>query len=187
MDAFEYVGLEYLDKTWVGDMLYHQASAAIAGNGLGLCKDFKDKELCRDEEDHMASEVVLSVMFTTDCLCVELANIQSATYLHAYRVSPSTMDFTLGTRYLHDNPSEIYYWEAVKDTILRGMVVGLDNHEPEAVFVMGDESRNPRFRKILEETLLQYMGKLPKIFDEDPVFRAAQGAAEMARRRSFVL
>lgn len=187
VDAFEHSALQSLDATWDRNNVYHETSAAVAGNGLGLCHDFKDIKSCRDEEWKMPDEIVLSVMYTADCLCVELAHISSASYSLGYGVSPPTMDFTLGISALHDNPSEKYYWEAVRDTIMRGMLVHLHDPPPQKVFVLGDQSHNERFRVVLEDALLRYVGKLPEIFDEDPVFRAAQGAAEMARRRRFVL
>ena len=185
-DAFEYSALQSLDSPWDRDHVYHETGAAVAGNGFGLCHDFKDIKSCRDEEGKMPFEIVLSVIYTADCLCVELAYVSSASYVRGYRVSPPTMDFTLGIGALHDNPSETYYWEAVRDTILRGMVINLHDRQPEKVFLLGDQSHNDKFRAVLEEALLRYNGKSPEIFDDDPVFRAAQGAAEMARRRRFV-
>jgi hypothetical protein len=67
------------------------------------------------------------------------------------------------------------------------MVINLQDHQPEKVFMLGDQSNNDDFRAVLDEALLRYNGKVPKMFDEDPVFWAAQGAAEMACRRRFVL
>jgi hypothetical protein len=186
IDAFEYSQLQVLDKLWDLDNVYHETGAAVAANDFGLCQNFTDIKSCMDEEWEMPREIVLSVLYTEDCLCVELASVSSASYVSGYRMSPPTMDFTLGLKALHDNPSETYYWEAVRDTILRGMVVELYDHQPGKVFVMGDQSHNEKFRTVLNEALIQYDGKLPQIFDEDPVFRAAQGAAEMARRRRFV-
>lgn len=185
-DAFEYSAIELLDYWWDFEHTYHETGAAVAGNGFGLCQDFKDQKLCHDEENNLPFETVLSVMYTADCLCVELASIKSASYMRGHPRSPPTMDFTLGLSALHDNPSEKYYWEAVRDTIMRGMVLGWRDTYPEKVFVLGDQSHNENFRALLNEALLKYNEKLPPIFDEDPVFRAAQGAAEMARRRRFV-
>lgn len=160
-----------------------QPSPIVVGSWSASITSYQD----RNEEGKMPFEIVLSVTYTADCLCVELAYVSSASYVRGYRVSPPTMDFTLGIGALHDNPSETYYWEAVRDTILRDMVINLHGHQPEKVLVLGDQSHNDKFRAVLEEAVLRYNGKLPNMFDEDPVFRVAKGAAEMARRRRFVL
>jgi hypothetical protein len=187
VDAFEHSGLQSLDYWWDRDHVYHETAAAVAGNGFGLCQNFKDIKSCRDEDHEMPLEVVFSVSYTAEYLCVELADMISASYVRGHRMSPPTMDFTLGLRALHDNPSEMWYWEAVRDTILRGLVIGWHNWQPKKVFVLGDQSHHNKFRAVLEEALLWYNnGVLPEIFDSDPVFRATQGAAEMARRRRFV-
>lgn len=129
-DAFKNSGLQSLDYAWEHNDVYHETAAAVAGKGFGLCEDFKHIKSCREQERKMPYEIALSVAYTADYLCVELAYVASASYVHGYKSSSPTMDFTLGLSALQNNLPEKSYWEAVKDTILRGMVIDLNEHQP---------------------------------------------------------
>jgi hypothetical protein len=42
------------------------------------------------------------------------------------------------------------------------------------------------FRNILEDALRNLLGDVPEILDEEPIFRTAQGAAELAKRGGYI-
>jgi hypothetical protein len=46
----------------------------------------------------------------------------------------------------------------------------------------GDHSTNEQFQKVLREVVERALENNPEIFELDPVFSAARGAAEMAKR-----
>ena len=58
-------------------------------------------------------------------------------------------------------------------------------HRPLVVFVFGESSGNPKLTSILEDALRRLLGEVPEILDEDPIFRTAQGAAELAKRDGY--
>jgi hypothetical protein len=53
------------------------------------------------------------------------------------------------------------------------------------VFVFGESSGNPKFRSIFQDALRRLLGEVPEILDEDPIFRTAEGAAELAKRDGY--
>jgi hypothetical protein len=84
--------------------------------------------------------------------------------------------FSLGSDKTHDNSNEEHYWEAMKDTIYRGVLAGLRLHyRPLVIFVFGESSRDPKFGSILEDALRRLLGEVPEILDEDPHFSNSTG------------
>jgi hypothetical protein len=57
---------------------------------------------------------------------------------------------------------------------------------PSVVFVFREGSEDPIFRRISEDALRTFLGEVPKVVDVDPIFRPAQGAAELAKRGGYV-
>jgi hypothetical protein len=53
------------------------------------------------------------------------------------------------------------------------------------VLVFGDATEKPRFREVLEGVVDAILGGEPDIFDQQPIFSAANGAAELAKRAIF--
>lgn len=51
-DAFDYVGLRYLFFPIRYDVLY-ETSAAYAGYGYGLCSDYIDRAVCKQQQHDM--------------------------------------------------------------------------------------------------------------------------------------
>ena len=186
-DAFEYIGLKSLDDPNPLFRMFHESAAAAASAGLGLCQDYTDPAACDEEELNMPMKTLLSVLYTKDSLCVELSVIKSVYWNYPYPSSPPAMDFTLGSNRIRDDPQEEYYWQAVKNTIYRGVLDGLRlEHRPSVVFVFGESSEDPVFRRILEDALRSLLGEVPEIVDVDPIFRPAQGAAELAKRGGYI-
>lgn len=166
--------------------MFHESAAAAASYGIGLCQDYTDPDNCDNETRNMPERTLLSVLYTKDSLCVELSIIKSVYANWPYRSSPPAMDFSLGSDKIHDNPNKEHYWEAMKDTIYRGVLAGLRlRRRPSVIFVFGESSKDPKFRSILEDALRRLLGKVPEILGEDPIFRTVQGVAELAKRGGY--
>lgn len=185
-DAFEYLGLESLDDPNPLFRMFHETAAAAASYGIGLCHDYTDRDACKEESIHMPDRILLSVLYTKDSLCVEMCVINSVYATWPYAASPPSMDFSLGSDRIRDNPNEEYYWEGVKDTIYRGVLAGLRlRRRPSVVFVFGESSMRTKFRSVLDDALRHLLGEVPEIMDKNPIFEPAQGAAELAKRGGY--
>lgn len=108
-DAFEYLGLKSLDDPNPLFRMFHETAAAAASYGIGLCHDYTDRDVCKEESIHMPDRVLLSVLYTKDSLCVEMSVINSIYANWPYTASPPSMDFSLGSDKIRDNPNEEYY------------------------------------------------------------------------------
>ena len=95
--------------------------------------------MIKEESIHLPDRVLLSVLYTKESLCVEMSVINSVYANWPYAASPPSMDFSLGSDRIRDNPNEEYYWKDVKDTIYRGVLAGLRvRRRPSVVFVFGE-------------------------------------------------
>lgn len=187
-DSFTYIGLRSLDNPNYLYRLFRETNAAAASYGIGMCHDYTDQASCREELHNMTSQSMLSVSYTRDALCVELVVISSAYWYLAYPSSPPSMDFSLGSNALHDNPDEAYYWASVRDTIYRGIMPGFKiGRRPRHAFVFGESSTDPKFRRVLKESLSGFLGTDLEILDDHQVFAPARGAADIALRGSYML
>jgi hypothetical protein len=173
-DAFEYLFLGSVDNTYNLYRLFREQAGAEASYGLGLCHDPSNVYRCDKEQHETPVTTVLTVPYVRNALCVEVSVMKSAYAYYPYSTSPPSMDFNLGAQALHDNPDEGYYWQAVRDRIVAGVIGGLPANRPTKVFLLGDKTRGNTFKVII-------LGYVPDVYDDDPVFSAARGAAEFAR------
>jgi hypothetical protein len=185
-DAFEYLSLRSLDNPNNLYRLFREPAGAEASYGLGLCHDPSNVDRCNKEQHEMPIATVLTVLYTRNALCAEVSVMKSAYAYYPYPTSPPSMDFNLGSQALHDNPDEEYYWQAVRDRIVAGVAGGLPANRPTKVFLLGESTHEDKFRAAMEDTLKTILGYVPEIYDKDPVFNAARGAAEFARRGGFL-
>jgi hypothetical protein len=186
-DSFEYVGLESLDNDNMLLRLFHETIAAAASNGIGLCRSEADAASCKAENKRWLKDTS-SPLCTPGMRCVERILMQSVYRDFPFAADPPSMDFTLGSDEVQSNPDEEYYWQAVKDTIWRGVLA--DNYAPywpSEIFLLGESARDPKFRAVLEEALIATMDDLPEIFDDHAVFQTVRVAAEIARRGGYFM
>jgi len=125
-DPFEYIGLKSLDDPNPIFRLLHESPAAAASYGMRLCRDYTDPNTGDEERRNMPPQALFTVLCTMNSPCIKLTVMNSAYSIWPYPSTPPSMDFTLGSDKIHDNPNDEYYWEAVRDTIMRGMLVGLE-------------------------------------------------------------
>lgn len=179
-DAFQYIGLRYLRLELFHQLMY-ETRTAYAGYGFGLCSNYTDPPACQHEHEEMEWEVVMSVLYTRSALTVTHSIVHSEAYLWEppYR---HIEDFTLGLDAREDNPSEQYYWEAVRDRLRQLLVELANGAQPTKILLMGESVHNAQFQRILREVLDSTIETKPTLFQDDPVGVAAIGAAEIARR-----
>jgi hypothetical protein len=180
-DAFEYLSIKSLDNPNYLYPLFREPAGAEANYGLGLCQKPFDADDCHDELIKLPFVSVLTVLYTHNALCVEVSDMKSSYAYYACSTIPSSMDFTLGSNALHDNPNEDYYWAAVRERIITALVGCMPGSKPTIVFLMGDCVQSWMFNLVLEDTLGNVLGYVPKAYQDDHVFAAARGAAEFAR------
>ena len=56
------------------------------------------------------------------------------------------------------------------------------HRKTDKILLHGDHSTDEQFQKVLREVVERALENNPEIFELDPVFSAARGAAEMAKR-----
>lgn len=176
-DAFEYVGLRYLNFPVRYDVSY-ETSTAYAGYGYGLCSNYTDRNACKHEQEEMPSEVVMAVLYTRTVLTVSLSITKSAYYLYE-PLNRHLLDFSLG----YDGPGlQKEYWDAVGSKLEQILVENPYYQRPAKVLLMGDSVRVETFQRILKKVLHNQTAEMPDILSEDPEGVAAKGAAELAKR-----
>lgn len=166
---------------------FRQPCAVEAGRGFGLCKNYHNVSACQEEEIAMPDVLVLSILYTSNAFGVEASSIHSVNGYYPYATVPTSMDFSLGYDVRDKNPSEKYYWEAVRDLVIAGTLGSFPTHSPERIQLFGDSDAvdDPRTRKAIDEAMLQLLGYTIPVYAEDPVFAVVKGAAEIARRGTW--
>ncbi|KAI2462863.1 hypothetical protein F4781DRAFT_163098 [Annulohypoxylon bovei var. microspora] len=178
-DAFEYLSLVYLEFFPFSNFRpIHASIAAYAGNGRGLCGDYRDAAACEEEELHIPSRFALAVSYTHTSLTTSQAHLSNAYYLEE---TPTLENLRLG----YDERHEEFYWEAVRDMLQSPVVDSPVQRNITMVLVFGDATEKPRFREVLGDVVDNVLGGKPEIIDRQPEFSAAKGAAELAKRAIF--
>lgn len=178
-DAFEYLSLVYLEFFPFSNFRpIHASIAAYAGNGLGLCGDYRDAAACEEEELHIPSQFTLAVSYTHISMTTSQAHVSNAYYLEE---TPTLENLLLGYDARHGGS----YWEEVRNMLQSPVVDSPVRRNISMVLLFGDATEKPRFREVLEEVVDDVVGGEPEIVDQQPEFSAAKGAAELAKRAIF--
>ncbi|MCJ1254121.1 hypothetical protein MMC24_001935 [Lignoscripta atroalba] len=186
-DALEYAGLKsgsvpYQRFTKVA--IPNELSTAFAGYGLGLCQSYTNSSKCSAEETDMPVENILAVLYTRSALATSLSTMKTPYGILDWP-QDYLQDFELGYDSLHSNPSEEYYWEGVRDRIRELTVIEYDHKRITKVLLLGDSALDATFLRVLEQSVGSLQDDIPEILMGDPVFAAAKGAAELARRSTY--
>lgn len=183
-DALEYAGLKSGDVPYKRGRPPHELSTGYAGYGLGLCQDYTDSAKCWAEETDMPVEIVLAILYTRSALTTSLSGMKTA-YGAMEWPQNYIQDFELGHDSLHNNPSEEYYWESLRDRIRELTIKEFDHRRITKVLLFGESALDATFLKVLEESIASLQDDIPEIVKDDPVFAAAKGAAEFAKRSPY--
>lgn len=188
-DAMEYVGLKrlHLKASGPDSQQPHEAFAADAGYGIGLCSHYKDYDKCDDEERQMPLREVLTILYTKSALIMYKAPRTKALGFYDPPSRGGTY-FFLGSDSIHNNPKEEYYWESVNDAVVEVLLRhGGEEYPVSQVFMLGESALNPRFLEVVNSSISAIYEEKPEFFLSDPIFAAAKGAAEFAIRAPWSL
>ena len=164
----------------------HELEASYAGYGMGLCEDYMNSTSCRDEEDNMPSSSILMASFTETALLVDWYRLGRIDYQSRFSSTYRT-DWTLGSQDVPPRGSREAeaYWQRmsalIAETISTYDAIPNATHV-DRLLLLGRSSEHPEFRSTVQETILQLQPDLPTVYDDDALYTAAKGAAEMAKR-----
>lgn len=184
-DTFEYLSIKSLDNPNYLYRLFREPAAVYATHGFGLCEHPFDSHACLDELLKMPYTDILTVLYTSNSLCVEISQLKSAYQYTPFPTLPTSMDFSLGSDARYDNPNEWHYWQAVRERIITALAVNRPTSKPSKIFLMGESAQDLMFRIILEDTVVGALGYNPEAYPGHEEFGAARGAAEFARRGGY--
>lgn len=179
-DALKYADLEPLTDRSL-QLQPHQLSAASGGAGLGLCEHYEDFETCKQEEQDLPYEQVLVISYTKDALEISLAAMKSA-YQPFEPESHHLIDWALGESSLDNYSRADAYWIVVRRRILELGYSEYPKKQITAVMLLGESAHNEEFQHNIIAALLEFQDDLPVIHRADPLYLAARGAAEYAKR-----
>lgn len=179
-DAIEYAGL----KPLTGSSFYQQPrelAVAFAGSGLGLCEHYSDAEKCKEEENRLPREQVLAISYTEKALEISLSTMENA-YQPYEPKNSHFIDWDVGEGSLADYSRADAYWVVVRRKILELSYRDYVKKPITQVLLLGEKALGETFQRILLAALHEFQDELPMIHRADPLYLAAKGAAEFAKR-----
>jgi hypothetical protein len=183
-DILEYLQLEYIEpKNQFRPMLW-EAAAAFAGQGLGLCRSWADKDKCHAEEEMMPDHSVLALHYSRTALLVSMARLSTAISLWNPDYRRKEV-FGLGSNAFVEYDDPEAYWAKVNETMAE--LVDVWKPPPDMVLLTGDDTSDllddfiPRLRSFLKNALGDQV-PMPDMLADDVTLVAARGAAELNRR-----
>lgn len=190
VDASEYAGIRLLTLPWYVHRSGDQAqwpvteiNTAYAGNGFGICISYKDRTRCSEELGQMPQQNVFAVLFTWTALTAHVSPLWSA---EGFYSASGIVNFDLG---LINERSTTDYWARIRSALREGMASYTGRGKELGLVVShGEQAENQHFDRILKEEVLKYQVDTtgPEFSVQDPVFAAARGAAEFAKRAPFL-
>jgi hypothetical protein len=182
-DAFEYLSIDWLEVLSYGArhelQPIYTTKAVHAGNGHGLCADYRDVVNCREEERNMPGRWALSVAYTHASLFTSLVTLGDAYSLEEGPAFEGAMHLGF------DERNKDSYWEKVRDMLRYPIVDSPIERDVSMVLLCGDAAQEPRFRDLLNEVVSELIDGEPEVLDSDPEFSAAKGVAELAKRELY--
>lgn len=185
-DALEHVGLN-MHGIWYYEHLVYETISAYAGLGLGLCRNYTNAADCLDTQREWERDIIMPVLYTRSALTMSFAPVRGAYFLWepSYR---HRVDFDLGSDKLASlqTPEEVKrYWSQVRTKLVEVMVERPAYDKPHKIILMGESASDPEFVRNLWLALATVMDRAPVLLDADPLFAAAKGAAEFAKRAPY--
>ncbi|GAP91914.1 hypothetical protein SAMD00023353_7200360 [Rosellinia necatrix] len=188
-DAFDFLSLLPLKTHPYWDLRPVQAAmAAYAGNGRGLCRDYRNATACRAEEEEEGKGPLrhaLAVGYTRTSLTASLARVGWA--YGDVEEFPAREDLRLGFDARREGGPG--YWARVRRVLRSPVVDGYIPRNVSMVVLFGDAAPEPEFRDVLGAVVDEVLGGPGRVefVDREPEFSAAMGAAEMAKRVTYKL
>ena len=176
-DAMQHAGLINLIDYDAGDVT--ESSAAFAAMGHGLCSFPQDIHLCQYEEAGMDVKLTLTVRLTNSSLTVIKNMFKAVLDQWEYK---AILNYDLGLEVSHLDP--VSYWNNVQAAIFS--VATVNSMKIETLLLLGEAGLNERLldtiHKALGERSLLPLTNIQLSTFPDPVYAAARGAAELAKR-----
>ena len=180
-DALEYIGVEALfDRS----LHYqpHELSAAYAGYGFGLCKDYRHEGRCRDQERDLPQEQVLGVEYTKKSLITRLESITTA-YISYEPADTFLIDTGSGLEHASNYPGGAHvYWDRVRLRLIQLPLESWSRKNITKVLLIGESASNGTFMDVVRDAMAKLQDDPPQIYHKDSLFVAARGAADFATR-----
>ncbi|KAI4654844.1 uncharacterized protein J4E78_007021 [Alternaria triticimaculans] len=176
-DAADYVGLAKLGP-WLEASHPHEDVAAYAGNGLGLCKEYHNEEKCREEGKNFTSRHTLLVEHTESALLLH-HNILREPIETSYLYMDLATSFDLGSAH---EPDELDIQDFVLSFLYHQYYYPTP-HLPDSITVMmtgSPESLSDGKARRVTKRVIEALGAKAVMVEENPSFKAARGAAELA-------
>lgn len=188
-DAMESVGLKstHSDTFIRGDVLV-DTTAAYAGTGALLCKDWMKHERCKSEHSAAHSKTVLFLAFDIHSFSASIQSIRSDTT--SYAIGPQVSSIELGW---WDLPvfevPRAKFWAKVQEAI-ESIVGALGRETIDKIVLMGEHGADDEFKEVVEAVVWSALeidvGPLLRVDEVEGSERiAARGAAEMAWRKEY--
>ena len=187
VDACKYVGLQLLTLPWyvfrAGDQAewpVTHVNTAMAGNGFGMCEDFRNATHCGQQFHCPEKDDILSVLYTSKALTAHVSPICNSMHFYA---AGGIANFSLGYQAAMQQPST--YWPQVRAALRNAMDAYFSRgHKLGLVVAHGEGLRDAYFTDVLQDEVkkAQVSGEMPTFTAKDPVYAAARGAAEFGKR-----
>ena len=191
-DAFEHAGLLYINTHPYYRYDYHhdeylsENGAVYAGNGLGLCTNYTDLDSCDEVEKNPPpssgrAEMILFISYTETMLTSTLTQRRMG---FAISTSDENRITNLILGWDRRDKYDGEYWATVKEAIMEP-VQSRNAYLPvdvKAVILYGEYVLDLQFQIVLKEAIRELFPQGMPILSRHPVYSAARGAAEMAKR-----
>ncbi|KAF2666116.1 hypothetical protein BT63DRAFT_442416 [Microthyrium microscopicum] len=186
-DAFEWAGLIYQQIIWMSRPI-PDFSAAYAGFGFQLCKDYKNPVACQKEQDEIDNradrESTVNVLLNDDALMLAWPVMYSP-YQYFTSGGNVAQDFNLGLKASKSRPD---YWNLIGmrlEEFFQATEWKWEVYKPEKVFVYG-EGVSLELLDIVKKACSRKNAH-PKLFvDEADTLMLAKGTAELAKRDLYL-
>jgi hypothetical protein len=186
-DAFEYLGLVYLEFVNRFHLWHnHDSASTLAGNGLFLCPDYKNKTACQQWHNaNFTRQFGVYISYTHASLYSSLNELGDPRYSMFEGEYPRTLALHLG----YDSRQEEGYWDEVRSILGKPVIESPIPRNFSMVLLSGDAAEEPAFRKVLEEVVDEVINgnqdEPPEVADLDPEYSPAKGLAELAMREIY--
>jgi hypothetical protein len=94
------------------------------------------------------------------------------------------VDLNLGSDKRHDNPSDDYYWEAVRDAIIKPALEASYYHHrtTDKILLHGDHFTDERFQKVISEVVEMALENTPEILNWIQLFLPQEARLRWRKR-----
>ena len=180
-DAMQYAGVGVL-RSYNTDPLISETSAAFTGTDYGLCSNPRDIDACEDKEAVMPRRRLLAIGLTDSLLTITYDICQDA-YFAIQRTSIIKEELGLQGLDRYNNPS--FYWNSIRTAIVN--VTAAASKPINTPLLLGEHGANEKLLNVIRNALGGVQSPLSSAnlyaFQyRDPLYVAARGAAEFARR-----